>query len=302
MAAYNAYPYMWREDISGKLVHGAVQQETKDALRALQTLYRDGQIDSEFAFKDGDKVKEDIAAGKIGMLYGQQWSSFVVQANYERDPSADWRAFPIVSATQDLVQVPLPFATRRFYAVRKDYAHPEAVVKLFNLYLEKIWGEMAEYETYYSTPFPAWQFSPVTPFPARKNLEAYRQIEEARLTGNKFLLDDEARSISKNIEAYETRNDNKGWGWQRTYGPGGAFAILDGYEKNGQLLYEPFVGAPTKTMIEEATILDNLVQDTFVNIILGSPLEDFDRFVEKWNRLGGDDMTAEVNQWYADRT
>ncbi len=297
MAAFGAFPTMWIEDETGQLVHGAAQTETREALRALQAMYRDGQIDSEFAFKKGDQVKEDVAAGKIGMLYGEQWSSFLVQANYERDPVADWRAFPIVAAADEQVQVPLPLATNRFYAVRKDYAYPEAIVKLFNLHLEKNWGESAEYDKYYSTPFPVWQLSPVTPFPARKNIEAFRQLEEARLTGNATVLEAEAQSIAKSIGAYVTRNDSRGWGWHRTYGPGGAFAILDDYEKNGQLLYEAFNDAPTKTMIERAPLLDDLVQDTFVNIILGRPLEEFERFVGEWNRLGGADMTAEVNRY-----
>ncbi|GIQ64503.1 hypothetical protein PACILC2_30710 [Paenibacillus cisolokensis] len=240
MAAYGAYPNMWIEDESGRLVYGAVRPEVKTALKVLQDMYQSGQIDSEFVFKNGDKVDDDIAAGKFGMLYGQQWASFVVQSSHERDPSADWKAFPIVSSTNEPVRVPLPFATTQFYAVRKGYEHPEALVKLFNLHLEKNWGQTAEYETYYSTPFPVWKFSPVTPFPALKNLEAYRQLDEARRTGDTSVLKDEARAIMKNIEGYLTRNDIHGWGWQRTYGEDGAFAILDRYEKNGQLLYEPF--------------------------------------------------------------
>ncbi|MEI0740241.1 hypothetical protein VQ056_32565 [Paenibacillus sp. JTLBN-2024] len=66
-------------------------------------------------------------------------------------------------------------------------------------------------------------------------------------------------------------------------------------------MYESFVGAPTDTMIEKQSILDSLAMDTFTNIILGRPIEEFDHFVEEWHRLGGDQMTAEVNEWYSDR-
>ncbi len=301
MAGYGAYANMWIEDESGGLVHGVVQPEVKQALAALQEMYRDGQIDSEFAFKNGDKVGKDVTAGKYGILYGQQWTSFLVGSSYEENPEAEWQAYPIVSATDAQVLVPLPFATSHFYAVKKGYPHPEAIVKMFNLHLEKNWGATAEFETYYSTPYPAWQLSPVTPFPARKNLEAFKQLEEARRTGDTSMLKAEAQSIHKNIEAYLTKGDNMGWGWYHTYGPDGAFAALDEYERNDQLLYEPFVGAPTKTMVEKESILHNLAHETFVNIILGRPIDEFDRFVEEWNRLGGERMTAEVNQWYEDR-
>lgn len=300
-AGYGAYPNIWQEVEDGTLAHGAVQPAVRQMLLVLQEMYRSGQIDSEFVFKNGDKAGKDVAAGKHGILYGQQWASFLVQGSYERNASADWQAFPIVAAEGVDVRVPLPFARGKFYAVRKGYAHPEALVKLFNLHLEKNWGESAEYETYYSTPFPAWQLSPVTPFPARKNLEAYRQLDEARRTGDLTVLKDEAKAIHKNIEAYLNHNDIHGWGWQRTYGEDGAFAVLNRYEQEGQLLYEPFVGAPTATMIEKESLLYNLAHDTFVNIILGRPIEDFDEFVIEWNRLGGAEMTAEVNQWYAER-
>ena len=113
------------------------------------------------------------------------------------------------------------------------------------------------------------------------------------------VLKDEAKSIHKKIEAYLTRNEMTGWGWEKTYGPDGAFAILDQYEKKNQLLYEPFYGAPTETMIERQAILEDLKHDTFVNIILGSPIDEFDRFVEEWHRLGGEKITEEVNRWYA---
>lgn len=301
MAGFHAYPNLWIEDESGRLVYGAVRPEVKTALRVLQDMYRQGQIDPEFVFKDGNKANELIAEGKIGMTYGQQWASFEVQASREHDPEADWQAFPIPAVAGTQAKVPLRFPTYQFLAVRAGYEHPEAIVKLFNLHLEKNWGETAEYETYYSTPYPAWQLSPVTPFPARKNLEAYLQLEEARRTGDMTGLRDEARSIHRKIGAYHERNEETGWGWEKTYGPGGAFAILDQYEKNGQLLYERFYGAPTETMIERQTILENLKNDTFINIILGSPIDEFDRFVEEWYRLGGREITEEVNRWHAER-
>ncbi|MEI0740240.1 extracellular solute-binding protein [Paenibacillus sp. JTLBN-2024] len=94
MAGYDAFPNMWIRDSSGKLVFGAVQPEVKTALKVLQDMYRNGQIDEEFMFKDGIKVKEQITAGKYGMMYGEQWGSFVVQGNHERDPEAGGRHFP----------------------------------------------------------------------------------------------------------------------------------------------------------------------------------------------------------------
>ncbi|CAM3366379.1 extracellular solute-binding protein [Marinicrinis lubricantis] len=301
MAGYDAFPRIWVEDESGKLEYGGIQPEVKTALAVLQKMYAQGQIDNEFAFKDGVKVKKQIAAGKIGMMYGEQWGSFVVQESREHDPNAQWQAFPIVSAAGEIAKVPLRISTDRYWAVRKGYEHPEAIVKLFNLYLEKNWGDTAQYETYYNTLLPVWQLSPVNPFPPMKNLEAFRQLEEARKTGNSDVLEDEAKFIQEKLELYVSENEDResGWGWERTYGPEGAMAILDQYERNDQLLFDQFAGAPTATMIDKEMILDNLQLDTYINIILGSPIDEFDQFVDEWKRIGGDQITSEVNEWYA---
>lgn len=303
MAGYGAYPKLWLKEDGGKLVYGGIQPEVKLALKALQEMYRNGQIDSEFGLKDGNKVKELIASGKLGMFYGEQWGSFVAQASREKFPYSEWQAFPIVSVTAEDPKVPLRFSTYQYLAVRKDYPHPEAIVKMFNLHLEKNWGETAKYETYYSNPFPVWQLSPITPFPAKKNLDAFRELAEARRTGDASMLKPEAKAIQNNIETYLSGSSNKesGWGWERTYGPNGAFAIMDQYEKKGQLLYESFVGAPTDTMIDKQAVLDELELETYINIILGSSVDDFDRFVQEWRELGGNQITAEVNQWVAER-
>lgn len=303
MAGYGAYPNLWLTDAAGKLKFGGIQPEVKAGLEALQRLYRAGQIDSEFSLKDGAKVQADVAAGKIGMLYGEQWSSFWVQPSREKNPRAQWQAFPLVAEKGVPVRVPLPFATNTFFAVRKDYAHPEAIVKLFNLHLEKNWGKTANYRAYYSTPLPVWSLSPVTPAPVEKNLEAYRQLAEARRTDNFSGLNDEAKAIRKNIDAYlsGTGNAESGWGWERTYGESGAFAILDQYQKNRQLLYESFVGSPTATMLEKQSVLNELQIEAYIRIIMGHSLDEFDRFVEEWRKLGGDQITDEVNRWAAER-
>lgn len=301
MAGYGAYPNIWLEDESGTLVFGGIQPEVKKGLKALQEMYGTGQMDQEFVFKDGNKVKKQVAEGKIGMLYGEQWGSFLAGSSRAEDPDSQWQAYPVVSDSESLVMMPLKFPTDRFLVVRKDYEYPEAIVKMINLHLEKNWGETANYNTYYSTPYPVWQLSPVTPFPVLKNLEAFRQVEEARLTGDTSVLQPEAQAIQNNIDNFIMNNDESGWGWERTYGPEGAFSILEQYILNDQLLYDRYVGAPTKTMIEMKTILDDLMHDTYVNIILGRPLDEFDQFVEDWKRLGGARMTAEVNQWYSTR-
>lgn len=303
MAGYGAYPGIWMKDKTGKLVYGGIQPEVKHALQVLQDLYRTGQIDREFAFKDGVKASGWIEHEQVGMMYGEQWGSFLVQLSREHNPQAEWQAFPLVSESGAPPKVPLPFSTNQFLAVKQGVQHPEALIKLINLHLEKNWGTTSEVERYYNAPQAVWKLSPVTPFPVQKNLEAFRELETFRRTGDASVLQDEAKTIQKRIAAYEAggADSETGWGWERTYGPSGAFSILDGYERKSQLLYESFVGAPTETMIEKQNILNNLQIDAFLDIIQGRPISQFDNFVAQWNKLGGEQITAEVNDWYAEK-
>ncbi len=304
MAGFKAYPNIWIEDSSGKLVYGSIQPEVKNALKALQDMFKGGQIDKEFGIKDGGKVAEDITAGRIGMEYGEQWNSiWPLQLNKNNEPNAQWRAFPIVSETEELAKVPQKFSTTKFFVVRKGAKNPEAVIKLFNLHLEKNWGETAEFDVYYA-PKEAesvWQLSPVQPAPPKKNVTAFREIDAARKANDFSVLTGEAKTIQEKIELFNSGSEEgfAVWGWERIYGPEGSMGITDQYDKNNQFLIDKFVAAPTPTMVERKSTLTKLQDETFIKIILGDPIDNFDKFVADWKRLGGEQMTQEVNDWYA---
>jgi len=86
MAGYEAYSNIWIKDENGNLVYGGIQPEVKTALKVLQDMYSTGQIDREFSYKDGVKSGKLISHGKIGMMYGEQWGSFMVQPSREPQP------------------------------------------------------------------------------------------------------------------------------------------------------------------------------------------------------------------------
>ena len=73
-AGYHSYPNMWVKTDDGTLAWGSVLPETKDALKALADMYAAGELDPEFGIKDGAKVAETIAAGKVGIDFGEQWN------------------------------------------------------------------------------------------------------------------------------------------------------------------------------------------------------------------------------------
>ena len=51
-------------------------------------------------------------------------------------------------------------------------------------------------------------------------------------------------------------------------------------------------------MVERNATLQAMEEEVFTNIIMGAPIDTFDKFVEDWKNLGGDDITKELNEWY----
>jgi putative aldouronate transport system substrate-binding protein len=55
-------------------------------------------------------------------------------------------------------------------------------------------------------------------------------------------------------------------------------------------------------MVESLATLQKQELEVFTRIITGdAPVSEFNNFVNTWNRLGGQKITDEINQWYASR-
>lgn len=303
-AGYHAYPNMWIDDGSGNLVWGSTLPEVKESLQVLSAMYKAGQIDKEFGVKDGGKVAETIAAGKVGIDFGAQWNPmYPLISNYQNDPEANWEGYSLVSVDGQPVLSPQKFGATEFWVVKKGFSNPEALIKMFNLHAELIWGETGDFDYYFMPKanggVGVWKYSPVQPYPPYKNITAFRDLETARANNTLDQLTGEPLSIYENIVAYEN-GDTTQWGWPKIYGVDGVFRHGVKYIDNDLLKLEGYAGPPTPTMTEKQSTLKSLETEMFVKLIMGAAsIDEFDKFVTDWNKLGGADMTKEVNEWYA---
>ena len=56
-------------------------------------------------------------------------------------------------------------------------------------------------------------------------------------------------------------------------------------------------------MIERNSDLNKLQDETILGIIIGDkPMSAFDEFVSQWKSQGGDQVTQEVNEWWATKS
>lgn len=298
---YHAYPNTWYDDGYGNLVFGSIQQEMKAPLMQLQELYKKGYMDVEFGVKDFFKVGETTIGGKSGIHYGAPFNSlWPLQPLRNNDPSAEWRAYTIVSTDGKLANVTYKMGTDTWLVVNKDAKHPEAMIKLLNMFVEKVWSDNAEYDYYFYPPEAegTWKLSPVYVLP---DVDIYTDLKEAERTGDGSKLTGAAKNTWELMEQYKAGNDAL-WGIWRGNGGGesSTSAQLEKYINEDRLLINQFVGAPSDTYSEKWSALNNMQNEILTKIIVGNAgIEEFDKFINDWLSLGGEQITKEVNEWYS---
>ncbi len=298
---YHAYPKQWVEK-DGQLVYGSVQPEAKAALQALQDMFNNGEIDPEFGTKDASKLAQDANAGKVGMFYGFFWNagSGWLQDGKVANPDLEWTPYAIVSADDQPALVQVPFAVDTYWVVSKDAQHPEAAIKMMNLMYEKIFGATAEPSVYSvdADNNTIFEYPLIYGEPPDKNMVAQQKVVAALDSSDPSQLNNEEKGYYDNILLFQGGDLNQ-WGTNKMFGKDGSLSVINGYEESKNYLENAFFGAVTPTMAEKNVTLDKLQLETFTEIIMGGDISKFDDFTQSWGTLGGDQITQEVNDWYA---
>lgn len=300
--AYHAYPQTWIKDESGKVVYGSTQPQMKEVLAKLQEMYKGGQLDREFGVKDGNKVAEDIAANHFGMAFGANWNPYVFLDAVKKNPGMEWKPYPVPSVDGTPTKASAGFSASGYVVVRKGFEHPEAVVKMLNLHEEVVHGSRRN----------EGQFITVEEGGERINtsrlsivqsgvsndgvIESLKLLREAIKNEDESLLKDALTETDKygpTVDYLKTGNmDN----WAVAHQYFGFEATMDNY--TGDRLLMTAFGGQTPTMTDKWATLDKLEKETFTKIIMGAAsVDEFDKFVEDWNKLGGEAILQEINDW-----
>ncbi|NOU68872.1 extracellular solute-binding protein [Paenibacillus sp. LMG 31461] len=308
---YHAYPYnptkgagtqlMFLKGSDGKPVLADTMPEVKTALGKLQELYKAGAINPEFSTIDGNKSATLATSGKVGMTFGATFvPSWPVNNMKKDDPKVDWQAYPLVSADSSPIMVQSMSAMpSQFIVVNKNSQHPEAVFKMLNLYMEKLYGSNPD-EKYHAQvengkTINIQNFSPIRGGYADTNLNDGAAVREALKSSDASKLSTAAKTYYDKIKLFQN-GDMTQWWQNATWGPGGAYEILGSYIKDKKVVTSQYYGQPTPTMIAKGPALRDLEATTFTKIIMGSlPVDAFDtEFVAKWKSQGGNDILTEV--------
>jgi putative aldouronate transport system substrate-binding protein len=296
-----AYTKIWIPDGSGGLMYSSIQPEIKELLTIMQQMYAEGLMDKEFAVKDGNKVAEDVAAGKIGIFPGLFWTPlYPLNMTIDGNSNADYIVVPVMKNKSGKHISQNKIAAVGAYVVRIGYEHPEALIKAMNLWAEMFHGEYSKYfwELVYSEKYNnagSWHILNLPSFfqhPEKNILKSDNVIEALEAQDINICSNGENRLAYTDILS---NNSTVSWVNRLIFGPDGSEQILKQYDN---YVYDEFLGSPTNTMIMRTAMLDKLENEAFFAIIMGDHISKFDDFVKDWKAQGGDRITQEVSDWY----
>lgn len=302
---FHAYRQIWLKDASGNLVYSSIQPEMKVALQKMAELYKSGVIDREFGVKDSGKIAQDVVSEKVGMVIGAFWlPAYPFQDLKNKNPKSDWTAYPILSSDDKPALSQVTTKVDQFFVVSKECKNPEAVVKMLNLDLENLFGSrMVQWTTIAMSDkykdLQTFKYPVIGMEPPTLNRDWYDEVQSAIESKDESKLTQGSKNDWENSQKY-INGDVKGYNnYKIRYEKLGGMGIIKQQLESGNIMYNEFLGIPGTAAVEKTAAMDKLENEVFTKIIMNtSSINEFDKFVEQWKKIGGDDVTKEVNDWY----
>lgn len=303
--AYGSQPFWsWYKDGTGKILYSTVYKpdSTKQALSFLNKLYTEGLMDQEFGTANGDKYNEYLASGKAGVAFQPYWFVDTLVNSVKNDPNADWEAYPIPSGIQGDTGHPFAYyGPAAYQVISSKCEHPEAAMKLLDLYVDKVYGPNASqnFGSYVRADNGynmTWQA--VLGLSWANRIDTFQNVATAVTNKNPSGLNTEEKTDYDSCMKY-LGGDKDQWPAYKRYGPGNAMVnVVKYYMDTATPLFANYYGPATDAVKQYQSSLDAKWLSSCVEIIMGQkPVSAYDDFVKEWYSLGGDKMVQEVNDY-----
>ena len=296
--SFGAFPQRWIMDEYGGVVYGSVTGETKEALGYLNQLYERGILDTDFALRAQNNLRDIVVEGKCGAFFGLWWTpNNPLMDTYDRDGTAEWEPYYLTGDALNGSQRFTTFRDNKYVVVRKGYEHPEIVMKIISVLFDYTRYEAKDADEVNS--YFALNVDP-TARPLVINVDyyeaTYKVTENIRKALNGKISVNSLSAIEKSYydacsNYLEGRNVTaEDWAAYKSRISAVGLLIDGDYKPPVRKYLEDTDGE-----IPEA--LKTLEKNTFIQIIMGKkPLDYFDEFVELWYEQGGKELTEQVRE------
>ena len=302
---YGGYYRFWFEEDDGTVTSGSTAPETKEILGWWNHMYEEGLLDPQYGISAWDSILEMVTQNRLGIISGEVGAvSWMMNNAIAADPNAVFAAYALDNGTGKTSWVEYD-NINRWIVVSKECEHPEAAIKLLNLFAEmqahqkEIAAEdspladlLNNHEILYSNYYPLYLLSFL---PGRTDYETIRDCLNGEMTYDELSLTAQrAYDVYKKYEEDPTSltveeriiYQNSICAWK---------VRVELRENDLIDFVSPIYGITTDTMASKLADLNKLEEETYVKIITGEePVDYFDTFVEEYNSRGGAAICEEL--------
>jgi putative aldouronate transport system substrate-binding protein len=306
--ALGAFPKTWLES-DGKVVYGSTAPEMKEALSVISKWFEEGLVDPQLGTRTWDDISALLSNGQTGITFGT-WHipDWLLNNVRVMDPNATFEAYGIENA-QGEVSCKHNDAVAGYIVVSKECKNPEAAIKIANLFydtlvtsntIEKDYPEVA---TYIANGVDG----STRPFNIEVNLytsllDDYSDVE--KFVSGDISIDEvrttESKNVSSSIQKYlENPTGAEVVDWSKYHSRMKGIELIQTFTENATFNWiTPIFPQTTTTMETNQANLDKLEEETFIKIAIGQidAEEGFNEFVKEWNKLGGKQIIAEIEE------
>jgi putative aldouronate transport system substrate-binding protein len=304
-APHGVVPDHWSE-VDGQLVFDGVRPEMKEPLELLNQWYQDGIFRQDFFTLNTSDSIQDVAASTCGIHFTPSWGAWL--DTVQNDPETVW-AFANIPAAKNGVRARHTENNFRDspFAFRSGFEHIDKIFMITN-WLQELTED-------YDRRFHGWEGGDyvwegdqviggdhgwMSMAPGPIGTRGSGMIDPEHI-GNqiRYQLEEWSEIPEAERDAFQTLSLEDPTGVQILSKESRIF-ILETADL-GKIT--AFQSLPTPTIVERQVDLDKIRDETILGIIIGErPLSAFDDYVEQWKSLGGEQITQEVNEWWASQS
>jgi putative aldouronate transport system substrate-binding protein len=305
--AYGLIPDRWSQEGDG-LMYDAIRPELKEPLQLLSQWYQDGIFRSDFFTIETSESVQDVASGQCGLHFTPSWGANLDTVN--NDPNTRW-AFTDIPAGPDGHKG--KYTENNFregpFCFRKGMEHVDKVFMITNWMIDLTEDfDRRMHSTYAWEGYNYnWEGETIVPTnigwmpwaPGPIGTRGSGMIDPRRV-GNEitYWREEWGKIPPEERDALQTYLLEDPTGVQAVSQDSRVFIL----ETADLGMMTELQRTPTPTMVERWVDLQKLVEEAHLSIITGGkPIEAFDDMVTQWKQQGGEQVLAEVNEWWASR-
>jgi putative aldouronate transport system substrate-binding protein len=307
---FHVYPAEWVKNASGDLEDGMFgsdyRNSTKTALTTLKDWYSKGYLNQDFATYDDSKYQEDMTSDKFGIVFGDLWGAYwPLLLCLDKNPKADWVPVAVPSFDDQKALTNNTVAGVNWINVcNVNYAHPEALVKMTNLYhdLNNNPDTATDFDKYNTDPKDNNQIFLAYPLPIYNpsfNYEGYLAINSALTSNDTSKLPAPYKVFYNQIVSYNKTADKGGWPPYRSYTDNGCYGVIKQYMDGKQFMFNEYTAQPTQSMIDNWPSVKKIYDQMFLSVVMGGDDSGYDSYISQYDSLYGTQAAKEVNDWFA---